>query len=131
MREYTPKSGSYVLPENLWRQTISLIRDYHRLKSEYGDRVDEGMSPSTSELPAGKTNKTGDPTAVKALKLSSIAERIRAIEKGMLWIPYEYREGIWNHIMNRRYFPKDADRSTYTRWQQRYVYEVARYMHWI
>ena len=130
MRDYNPEKGLYVLPNNLWRQTISMIRDYDRLKTEYDDRINEGMSPG-SEEPSGKTYRTGDPTGVKAIKLSSIAERIRAVEKAMLWIPYEYREGIWNHIVFRSRFPGDADRSTYTRWQQRYVFEVAKNMHWI
>lgn len=130
MRDYNPIKGIYVLPNNLWRQTISMIRDYYRLNAEYNDRIDEGMSPG-SETPGGKTNKTGDPTGMKAIKLSSIAERIRAVEKARLAIPYEYMDGVWEHIMYRSRFPGDADRSTYTRWQQKFVYEVARNMHWI
>lgn len=130
MRDYNPIKGMYILPNNLWRQTISMIRDYDRLKTEYDDRIGEGMSPGSEEA-SGKTYKTGDPTGVKAIKLSSISERIRAVEKAMLWIPYEYREGIWNHIIYRSRFPGDADRSTYTRWQQRYVFEVAKNMHWV
>ena len=130
MKDYAPKRGLYVLPDNLWRQTISMIRDYDRLTAEYDDRLGEGMSPG-SEEPGGKTNRTGDPTGMKAVKLSSIAERIRAVDKAKLNIPYEYMEGIWNHIIYKRRFPFDADRSTYTRWQQRFVFEVARNMHWI
>ena len=107
-----------------------MIRDYYRLNAEYNDRIDEGMSPG-SETPGGKNNKTGDPTGMKAIKLSSIAERIRAVEKARLAIPYEYMDGVWEHIMYRSRFPGDADRSTYTRWQQKFVYEVARNMHWI
>ena len=107
-----------------------MIRDYYRLNAEYNDRIDEGMSPG-SETPGGKTNKTGDPTGMKAIKLSSIAERIRAVDKAKLAIPYEYMDGVWDHIIYRRRFPGDADRRTYTRWQQRFVYEVARNMHWI
>ena len=130
MKDYTPKRGLYVLPNNLWKQTISMIRDYNRLTAEYIDRLGEGMSPG-SEEPGGKTNRTGDPTGMKAIKLSSIAERIRAVDKAKLIVPYEYMDGIWNHILYRRRFPYDADRSTYTRWQQRFVFEVARNMHWI
>ncbi len=107
-----------------------MIRDYYRLKTEYDDRLGEGMSPD-SEVPGNKTNKTGDPTAMKAIKLSSIAERIRAVDKAKLAIPYEYMDGVWNHVVYRQRFPFDADRRTYTRWQQRFVFEVARNMHWI
>ena len=130
MKDYTPKRGLYVLSNNLWKQTISMIRDYNRLTAEYIDRLGEGMSPG-SEEPGGKTNRTGDPTGMKAIKLSSIAERIRAVDKAKLIVPYEYMDGIWNHILYRRRFPYDADRSIYTRWQQRFVFEVARNMHWI
>ena len=130
MRDYNPTKGMYVLPNNLWRQTISMIRDYKRLVIEYNDRMDEGMSIG-NETPGGKTNSTGDPTSAKAIKLSSISERIRAVERAKLIIPYEYMDGIWRHIIYRRRFPDDADRSTYTRWQQRFVYEVAKNMHWI
>ena len=131
MRDYTSGQGIYVLPDNLWRQTIAMIRDYGRLKTEYEDRLGEGMSPGSDDVPSGKTNKTGDPTGMKAIKLSSIAERIRAIEKAKLIVPYEYMDGIWIHILYRRRFPGDADRSTYTRWQQRFVFEVAKNMYWI
>lgn len=101
------------------------------MKTEYEDRIDEGMSVEPDAPPGGKTYKTGDPTGMKAIKLSVLAEQIRAIEKARMVIPDEYMPGIWNNIMDHVPYPNDAHYKTYGSWKARFVYEVARNMNWI
>lgn len=129
MRDYQPrKNNQYWMDDRLWRKVLAIIRDYERLRAEYNDRVEEGMSPG-SETPGGKTNKTGDPTGMKAIKLAVIADQIRAIEKAKLVVPYEYMAGIWDSIQYYSRYPNDADRHTYGYWKRRYVWEVAKNLH--
>lgn len=118
------------MDDRLWRKTLFVIRDYDRLKTEYNDRIDEGMSPG-SDTPGGKTNRTGDPTGMKAVKLAVISEQIRAIEKAKLVIPYAYMEGVWNSIQYGTKYPAYADRHTFGRWKRIYVWEVAKNLNWI
>lgn len=131
MRDYqSTKNNQYYMDDRLWRKTLFVIRDYYRLKAEYDDRLGEGMS-SGSEVPTGKTNRTGDPTGLKAVKLAVISEQIRAIEKARLMIPYEYMDGIWDNIQYYSRYPTNADRHTYGRWKRIFVWEVAKNLHWI
>lgn len=132
MRDYQRRRNNiYVLPSDLWYRTLYLIRGYDRMKEEYEDRIEEGMSADSDTIPAGKTFKTGDPTGSKAVKLSELAQQIRAIEKAKIVIPYEYMEGVWDNIMTHDPYPPDAHPKTYGHWKGRYVYEVARNMNWI
>lgn len=131
MRDYQPrKNNQYWMDDRLWRKTLFLIRDYDRLTTEYNDRIGEGMSPGT-ESSGGKTNQTGDPTGMKAIKLAVISEQIRAIEKARLKIPFEYMEGVWDNIQYYTRYPVYADRHTFGYWKRRFVYEVAKNMNWI
>ncbi len=132
MRDYQRKRNNrYKLPADLWYRTLYFIRGYERMRAEYDERIDEGMSIGSDSAPVGKTNRTGDPTAAKAMKLSDLSEQVRAIERARLAIPYEYVEGIWNNIMNHDPYPRDADPRTYGTWKARFVYEVAKNMRWI
>lgn len=126
MRDYQREyKNPYWMRKALYYEVLWIIRGYNDLKKEYNDRIDEGMSPG-SETPGGKTNSTGDPTGMKAIKLTVISEQIRAIEKARLVIPFQYMEGIWNNIQDGVPYPRDADRHTYGRWKSRYIWEVAK-----
>ena len=132
MRDYQrTRRNPYILPSDLWHRTLYFIRGYDRMREEYDDRIEEGMSPGSDGVPGGKTYRTGDPTGMKAIKLSVLGEQIRAIEKAKLVVPYEYMDSIWDNIMTRNPYPNDAHRNTYGYWKGRFVYEVARNMNWI
>lgn len=126
MRDYQREyKNPYWMRNTLYYEILWIIRGYEDLKKEYNDRIEEGMSPGT-ESSGGKTNQTGDPTGMKAIKLTVISEQIRAIEKARLVIPFQYMEGIWNNIQDGVPYPHDADRHTYGRWKSRYIWEVAK-----
>lgn len=127
MRDYQRvRNNPYVLPWNLYREMLYAIRDYERLVDEYENRIEEGMSPGSDTPSGGKTNKTGDPTGMKVIKLSEISKRILSIDKAKMVIPQEYMDGVWNNIVKGKAYPRDADPRTYGRWKSRFVYEVAR-----
>ena len=94
MRDYQREyKNPYWMRNTLYYEILWIIRGYEDLKKEYNDRIEEGMSPGT-ESSGGKTNQTGDPTGMKAIKLTVISEQIRAIEKARLVIPFQYMEGM-------------------------------------
>ena len=132
MRDYQRQNNNpYRLDHELWMQTLWLMRRYDRLIEEYNLRIDEGMSPDPESLPAGKSNRTGDPTSLRAMKLAEISKQIMAIDKAKLTIPEEYMNGVWNNIMTTERYPGDADPRTYGTYKARFVYFVARNMGWI
>lgn len=124
MRDYQRvKNNKWILPTNLYRQTLYAIRDYERLKEEYEYMI-QGRAIKLDGLPRG--NQVGDPTAEMALKIEKIHDRLKAIEAAKEAIPKEYIKGVWQNILYDAPFPHDAGRSTYSRYKSRFVYEAAK-----
>ena len=70
------KRNPWILPHNLYRQTLYAIRDYNRIKEEY-EYLIMGHPAEMDGQPKG--TKTGDPTAAIAAK----AERLHIIKEQM------------------------------------------------
>ena len=117
------KSNPWILPANLYRQTLYAIRDYDRLKSEYEEEI-RLICGVMDGQPRG--TKIGDPTANTAIRLERIYSRIKAIEEAKKEIPEEYIKGGWQNILYAAPFPHDAGRATYSRYKSKFVYEVAK-----
>lgn len=117
------KRNPWILPHNLYRQTLYAIRDYNRLKEEY-DYLIMGQPAEMDGQPRG--TQTGDPTAAIAAKAERLHNKIKAIEDAKSVIPKEYMKGIWDNIMYGYSFPDYAHRNTYSYQKAHYVYEVAR-----
>lgn len=67
MRDYQRmKNNKWILPTNLYRQTLYAIRDYERLKEEYEYMI-QGRAVELDGLPHG--SRVGDPTAETAIKI--------------------------------------------------------------
>jgi len=127
VRDYQKKKNNpWRLPKYLYKQTLNLIRDYHRLKEEYED----ALHSSPQDSSGGRSSMPGDPTGAKVIKLEKLYERIQAIEKAKREIPEEYMQGVWNSIVHGAAYPADADRTTYWRYKAKFVYQVAENMHW-
>ena len=124
MKEYQRQKGNkYILPRELYNQTIWQIRDYHRLKDQAEAILESSPEPSDGQP---KGNGTGNTVESKAIRRERLLCTIRIIEESKASIPIEYREGIWNNVLFRQPFPEDADRSTYGRHKSKFVYEVAK-----
>lgn len=130
MRDYQRKS-KYILPPDVYKQTLETIRGYSRMKEALQDILDESSFPSDG-MP--KSTLSSDPVHAKAARRETMQRRVDAIEAAFAIIPAEYREGIWRNIgqydpktgyLKRAPFPIDADRSTYGRWKSKVVYMVA------
>lgn len=127
-RDYQRQTGKYILPREVYNQTIWLIRDYNRLKAEAEAILDESPAPADG-MP--KNPGVSDPVVAKALKRERIKVKVDAIETEIERVPTEYRSGVWNNIIYRRPFPNDASRSTYGMWKSRFVCGVAVKMDYI
>lgn len=114
--------NNYLLPHELYMETLWHIRGYRRLLAEYNAVVVESPPPPDG-LPKG--NGTGDPVFAKAAKLEKLHEEIYPIEEALKMIPQEYRAGIFTNILDRVPYPDYANIKTWKLWRQRYVYNVA------
>ena len=123
-RDYQRIQGNrWVLPRNLYRQTLYAIRDYPRIKDEY-EAMLHGSPADLDGQPKG--NLPGDPTAVTAVKAELLHNQIKAVDDAKKVVPPEYMQGIWKNILYGCPYPDDADRTTYWRHKSHFVYEVAK-----
>lgn len=123
MREYQRKTGKYILPGNIYMQTIYQIRDYYRLKEEAQMILDESPDPPDGQ-PKGGSGKSD--VERKALRRERVLNIINVIDRGRALLPEEYRQGVWNNVIYHDAFPNDADRATYGRYKSLFVYTVAK-----
>lgn len=127
-KEYQRRSTKYILPGNLYMQTIYLIRDYHRMKEEAEAILEESPAP-----PDGQPRGTARPNPVeqKAMRREKYLSIIRIIREAKQLVPKEYRRGVWMNVMYAEPFPLDAGRATYGRYKSQFVYEVARKVYFL
>jgi hypothetical protein len=123
MRDYQRTKGKYILPREVYHQTIWIIRDYYRLKEEAEAILHESPGPSDGQ-PHGM-NGISDPNAAKAIQRERLVAKTDAIDKALACLPAEYRAGVWQNILYYMPMPMDAGRATYGRWKARFVWEVA------
>lgn len=124
MRDYQPKKNKYILPNALYNQILWQIRDYYRIKDEYNSIPEEMKSPSDNDgLPHGSPSFDG--MDKKIIRMDRLRAWIEVIEVERNEIPIEYRSGVWDHIMYRKPYPDVADRSTFSRYKSRLIYNIA------
>lgn len=127
MRDYQPKKqNQYYLPHTLYRRVLALVRDYPRLVREREDMIYE--SP---EGTGGGRGGVGRPTENKALRIATMDDDIRAIERALEKLPREYRQGVLDNIL---FGTRQADLSyaaerTWQRWKSRFLWHVAKNRH--
>lgn len=126
MRDYYLQHSQ--LPRELYRQVEWLVRDYERLKTEYNNAIWNSPPPPDGQ-PHG--DNTTDLTSKEAIKRAELFKKLEAIEQSKLHIPEEYREGVWNNILYKVPYPKNADRTTYWRHKSTFLRSVAEKMFWI
>lgn len=120
-RDYQAKKNNpYRMPRSLYRRVLALIRDYDRMRAEVEELI--LASPNPEGIKGGGP---GDPTARAAERIEKIQTDIRAIDVALRMMPAEYCAGVFDAIRYYKKFPIDADRSTYARHKQRFVWDVA------
>lgn len=129
MREYQVKRlRNYLLPETVYRQALWAIKDLNRLRAELNSTVediDSLHSPSFFNESKGK-GLYSDITASKAEKLVSLSNRIENIENAFFEIPEQYRAGMRNKLIDGGSFDDTYHPNTWKKWQQVYIYHVAK-----
>ena len=126
-RDYQAKKNNpYRMPRSLYRRVLALIRDYDRMRVEVEELI--LASPNPEGIKGGGP---GDPTARAAERIERMQSDVRAIEQALKKIPPEYRKGVFNSVRYYRAFPVDADRTTYARHKQKFVYFVAKNLGWM
>lgn len=129
MRDYQPyKNNKYLLPQPLYRQTLAFIRDYNRKLAEYNSIVEESPPPPDG-MPRG--SQKGNPTERDGIRRAELHDGIKAIENALASIPEEYRQGVWDNVMDYKRYPDDSGVATYKRYKQRFIYHVAHNMFWV
>lgn len=129
MRDYQKtKNNPYILPQPLYRQVLWLLRDYERLRTEYNNAIGNSPKPPDGQPRGGISF---DQTEAEGIKRCELRTKINAIENAYFKIPAEYRKGVWNNAVNYSPYPMDADRVTYNRHKQKFIYHVAKNLYWI
>lgn len=122
MRDYQAHKSKYLLPNEVYHLTLWTIRDYERMKAEADAIIFESPAP-----PDGQPHGTAtlDETFSKAARREEKIRKTRAIETALEIVPEEYRRGVWDNVQEMKAFPRDADRTTYSRWKSRFIFEAA------
>ena len=126
MRDYYLKTSE--IPEELYRQTLFMIKDYDRMKEEYDNAIWDSPEPPDGQ-PRG--SNAGDPTSREGLKRAELFRKLQAIEQAKLSLPEEYRDGVWNNVLYKTPYPKSAHRKTWWQYKTAFILRVARNMYWI
>jgi len=126
VRDYYIKSSD--IPEDLYRQTLWMIKGYDRMKAEYDNAIWDSPDPPDGQPRGGNT---GDPTSREGLKRAELFRKLQAIEQAKLYIPECYREGVWNNLLYKTPYPKGAHRKTWWQYKTAFVRKVAQNMSWL
>ena len=128
-REYQSKKlKEYVLPETVYRQALWAVKDVARLKEELNkaiENLDNIHSPNFFNESIGK-GIYSDTTAKKADRLITITNRIDSIEAALFSVPEKYRQGLRSKLMEGGSFGDQFHPNTWKKWQQVYIYHVAK-----
>ena len=94
--------------------------------SQYvAENVDNIHSPNFFNESIG-TGFYSDITAKKADKLITLTNRIESIEAALFSIPEKYREGIKQKLVDGKSYGDEFHPNTWKKWQQVYIYNVAK-----
>ena len=115
------KGNPFLLPKNLYRQILYLIKDYDRIKLLWEEEL--YTTPRSDGGPRG--SHATDPTFSKAVRRIRLEEDLKAMDKALEQIPEEYREHVINHARYSIPFPDWANRKTWSKYQSKYIYHVA------
>lgn len=116
------------MPEELYRQTLFMIKDYDRTKEEYDNAIWDSPEPSDGQ-PRGRN--AGDPTSREGMKRAELFRKLQAIEQAKLSLPEDYREGVWNNVLYKIPYPREGHRSTWWRYKIAFIRKVAENMFWL
>lgn len=134
MKDYQQKKmNSYVLPQPVYRQALWAVKDMARLLSKLEEMKQNAYTVGERDylFPciSKDEGRVCDVTAIKAVDIAFLSQRIEAIEKAFEFIPPKYRDGIRQKLMYDIPYSDSFHHNTWKKWQQVYIYNVAVNLH--
>ncbi len=124
MRDYQPhKNNPFWLETTVYKRILSLVRDYGRMVRDYQEILHETVSGDGQP----KGGLPGNPVERKAERMEVLWKDIWAIERALLTVPEEYRQGVMENICHGGW-PTNipAHHKTWLYWRKRFLFFVAR-----
>ena len=131
MENYQQKRlKAFLLPEPVYRQALWAVKDVPRMKKVLQEAIErEGSLPnqdfSTMRTYEGTTQSTSI-TERRAMQIVNLSMKIDAIESALTKIPEKYRDGIRNKLMDGIPYGDQCHSNTWKKWQQMYIFYVAK-----
>lgn len=105
-------------------RALWLIRDYPHIKARLDALDGISAGPQDGQPHSHEPHSTVEADAIRRADLSA---QLTAVDRAFSHIPPEYRKGLWDSIVHRRYYPDTAGIKTWKRWRQRLLWYVAKY----
>lgn len=123
MRDYQVKRSKYILPKEVYHQSLWLIRDYYR----WLDECEEIDNARRGDINACiKSNYPNNILEQQYIRKERYLTQIEKIDAALNMIPEEYRKGVWDNIQKYKPFPADAHRVTYAKYKSKFIFFVAK-----
>ena len=127
---YNPKKGPYALTKSIYYRVLYLVKDYPRLLLEADALI--GATPDKTETPEIQRQRNLKATETTNIKYSMMMKDARDIEEALKeTVPPDARDAILRSIIDGTAYPLDKDRSTYARYKQRFLHNLAERRHLI
>ncbi len=126
MKEYqSTKDKSIILPQSVYHECIWIVRDMDRMKKALDNaKVYHELFEEDEPIQYGYFSFEC------SLELAEYSYRLECIERALMNVPPELREGILENICSRGSgYESYASESTWKRWKQRFIYSLANYLH--
>lgn len=134
MKDYQQKKmKNHVLPQPVYRQALWAVKDLLRLKSRLSELRRESYVPGERNLlqpcMGYGTGYVCDVTGNRAAEIANLSWRIDAIVSAFDTVPEKYRKGIENKLVYDVPYNDDFHPNTWKKWQQVFLYYVAKNLH--
>lgn len=127
MKDYQQKKmKEFVLPDTVYRQALWAIRDMPRIMKEIEELQEISLPAGTAVHEPQIRGMYSDRTGKTAVRLATLSAKTAAIESAFVSVPEKYREGIRNKLFYGIPYGDDYHPNTWKKWQQVYIYNVAR-----
>ena len=131
MKDYQQKKmKNHVLPQPVYRQALWAVKDLLRLKARLGELRMEAYVPGERNMlitcSGYGTGYVCDVTGNKATEIANLSRRIDAIVSAFDAVPEQYRKGIEDKLIYDVPYSDDYHPNTWKRWQQVFIFNVAK-----
>lgn len=118
------KLAEYVMPNEVYYQSIWAVRDFERMAGRLRELEAEDASRGDSVKEAAATYLTGSDRDDRRKERMILEQRVEGIRRALMTIPREYRSYVISNIVMKNpgtTFPNRMWRI----WKQRFLYQVA------